>query len=182
MTEAIVAGLFGLAVVLLGQWFLHRRWAAEQDEKRSHEADNILARMAEQNSAVVANALKVAEVHQEDAEKARQLALETARNHTECRAEVAHLAGKVEELRARMTETERTAGQNALATERHRDLKHRALNALTVAEGYVALVQKLVPNCTCHAFDPLEQLTATVKPRVEELLSENLSLAQSEEP
>jgi hypothetical protein len=202
--EAIVVGLLALVGVVVTQWFLHRRWTAEQDTKREEmltrlaterqtEADRqdakrqseqaeILSRMAEQNSAVVNNALKVAEVHQQDADTARRLAVETARNHSECRQEVATLAGKVEELRARITETERTAGQNALATERHRDLKHKALSALTVSEGYVELVKKLVPTCTCSAFASLDPLTSSIRPRTAELLAENTAPLPEETP
>lgn len=195
----IVAALIGLAGGLAAQAFSHRRWTREQDTKRAElletlaqerraeaeeqarqrraEQTETLERMAEQTNSVIDNALKLAEAHQGDAEKARLLALETAQSHTECRAEVAHLAGQVAELRARITETERTSGYEHRIGEQHRDLKHRALNALTVAEGYVALVQKLVPKCTCHAFDALDELTNTIQPQVAGLLAENQRIA-----
>lgn len=190
-----VGAILVFAGLLVTQALMHRRWTREQDSKRQALADklaeerrseaeeqsrerraeqaDLLSRMAEQNSSVVENALKVAEIHKEDAERARLTAVETAQNHAECRQEVAVLSGKVEELHARITENERTYGAYQKATERHREIKHKALNALTVADGYVSLCKKLATGCTCNAFDPIKALTEEIHPRIQELLAEN---------
>lgn len=191
VVATIVAAAIGLVGVLVTQSFLHRRWGREQDakrdqllatsrEERRREQAEVLDRMAEQNNAVVQNAVTLAEVHRVDAEQARLLVLEASTAHTECRHEVAQLAGKVEELRARIIESERTSGYEHRIGEEHRNLKHKALNALTVSEGYVALVQKLVPKCSCHAFDALDELTNSIQPRVAELLAENQRIAATD--
>lgn len=191
MDPQIIVGLLafvGLIATTVGtQALLHQRWAREQDERRDQiietqaqqrrkEQTEILDRMAEQNSAVVANAVKLAEVHQEDAEKARLLAITTAEAHTECRQEVASLSGKVEELRARITENERTAGRESLLSHAHQDLKHKALTALTVSEGLTSIAASRAQQCTCGAFDVIADLTANFRPRIDDLLDENAHL------
>src|SRR3712207_1045759 len=114
MSGELIGAVLVFAGLLLTQYLLQKRWTHEQDEKREElaarlaqdrreEHEALLSRMAEQNAAVVNNALRVAEVHQEDADKAREL-------HAECRQEVAVLAGKVDEMRSRITENERLMG------------------------------------------------------------------------
>lgn len=198
MEAQIIVGLLaflGLILTTAGtQWLLHRRWAEEQDERRDHiietqqeqrrkEQAEILARMAEQNSAVVANAVRLAEVHQEDAEKARLLAITTAEAHSECRQEVAALSGKMEELRARVSENERTSAREAMLSHAHQDVKHQALTALTVSEGLTSLAVSRAQQCTCGAFDVIADLTANFRPRIDDLLDENARLFDpSKEP
>jgi polyhydroxyalkanoate synthesis regulator phasin len=184
MTGEIAAALFAFVGLLLTQALLHRRWTREQDgkreemghrlaEERRKEHDDLLHRMAEQNNAVVENALRIAEVHQQDAERARVLALENAQSHLECRQEVATLAGKIDELRERIAENERTMGEAQRVQEEDRGIKHDALTALTISEGTVDLVKKLVPNCTCHAFAPIEHLVTSFHPRAPGLVEAN---------
>ena len=199
MDVQVVVGLIGFAGVLastvVAQSFLHRRWTREQDARRAEviaanaaerkqeaaeqaqarrdEMREILERMERQNNAVVENAVQLAEVHSEDAEKARLLALEAAQAHTECRQEVSHLSGKVEELRARVVENERISGRELLISQRHQDLKHAALTALSVSEGITDLAVRLAKNCECHAFDPIAALTENYHPKLDELTAMN---------
>lgn len=187
MDADIIVGLLALVGVLAGNAFMHGRWTREQDIKRQDMADrlsrerreeqrDLLDRMAEQHNTVVENAVRLAEVHQEDAEKARLLALDTAAAHAECRQEVAMLSGKVEELRARITENERTMGDQQRVSEDDRNIKHDALTALTISEGTVSLVQKLVPNCTCDAFVSIDHLVTSFHPRASALVDANSRL------
>lgn len=170
----VVAGAVCLLIgTVLTQTLLHRRWTREQEAKRDSAMENLLAGVAEQSSVVVQSALRVAEAHQEDAEKARLLAVETATNHAECRAEVAHLAGKFEEMRARQVENERIMGAQNRLSEADRGIKHDALTALTISEGTVDLVKKLVPKCTCNAFDPIDHLVSSFHPRAPALVRAN---------
>lgn len=195
MDPQTVGAVLAFAGLLLTQALLHQRWSREQDAKREafatkaaeqrkeeareqaevrrQEQREILERMERQNNAVVENAVKLAEAHQEDAEKARLLALENAQAHATCRQEVATLTGKVDELRARIIEFERTSGRESLISQRHQDLKHKTLTALTASEGITGLVVKCASGCTCHAFDPVAALLDTYHPRLDELLEEN---------
>lgn len=176
---ALTGAVLVFAGLLLTQWLLHRRWTEEQDDKRRDEAENLLGRMADQNSSVVENALRVAQVHREDAERARVLALETAQNHAECRAEVAALAGRVEELRQRIAENERTMEEQSRTAEEDRGIKHDALSALTISEGTVHLVRTLVADCTCEAFKPIESLVSSFHPRAPALVEANARIRSS---
>lgn len=198
MPEVIV-GALALVGVLVANWVAHRHWTAEQDRKRDEiiatqqaqrrqeaeeaarerreEQRDILAQMSEQNNVIIENAVALANEHRVDAQAARHLAAETAGAHAECRQEVATLSGKVEELRARMTETERTSGYASLVSEHHQKVKHMALNGLAAAEGYMSLVDQLAGQCECHALDPIRALRDTVKPRLDAVLEENLRIA-----
>lgn len=154
MSGELAGAIIGLAGVVLSlvvtQTLLHRRWSAEQDRKRDEiietqqnqrreeaelqarerreELSEILERIGQQTNTVIENALALANEHRTDADIARGLAAQTATAHAECRQEVATLGGKVEELRARMTETERTAGLASRVSEHHQRIKHKALN------------------------------------------------------
>lgn len=194
----VIVAIIALVGVVLTQWFLHRRWTAEQDAKRTdllasiakqqrdesekqtkerrQEQAEILNRMAEQSSTIIDDALKIAAIHQQDAEGARQLAIENARNHTECRQEVANLAGKVEELRARVIETERTSGREAAVSQWHQDVKHMTITALAASEGTTGLAVSCAKKCTCHAFDPMLDVLEGYTPRLEKIVEENKRL------
>lgn len=191
----LVAAVLAFAGLLYTQTLLHRRWSREQDvkraemlatataerrqeaelaaEERRNEQRLLVERLGEQTNRVIEGALQIADVHRTDAETARVAVAQISEAHSECRQEVAHLAGKVEELRVRMIEGERTSGLAALMAERHQDIKHRALNLLSVSEGYVDLVRQRVDKCTCGAFDPLEELTSGLSSKINELVAEN---------
>ena len=179
--EAIGAVLV-LAGVVLTQYLLHKRWASDQEDKRSAEADDLLRRMADQNSSVVENALRIAAVHREDAERARVLALETAQNHLECRSEVAVLAGRIEELRERIGESERVMSAQAHIAEEDRGIKHDALTALTVSEGTIHLVKMFVADCTCGAFAAIDSLVSDFHPRASDLVEKNRHIRLTQSP
>lgn len=197
---AILLGFVGLLVTQAG---LHRRGMREQDTKRDEmlatlaqeraaeaerlarerreEQRELIDRMAEQSNRVVEGALEVAEVHKSDAETARLLAIENARNHAECRQEVAHLGGKVEELRARVIETERTSGRDSAVSQWHQDVKHMAVTALAASEGITGLAVSCAKKCNCHAFDPMSDLLEGYTPRLEAIVEENKRLFTSGE-
>lgn len=187
MDPQIIVGLIAIAGVLLTQILLHRRWTreqdekrvaviAEQDQKRQDEQAEMFRRMAEQNSAVVADAVTLVEQHRADALAASVLAKENAEAHALCREEVAHVNGMVEELRARIVESERTFGDSQRVSEIHQALKHDALNALTVSEGITSMVVPLTKTCTCHVFDPLTGLLEDFRPQAQQLVAENMRL------
>lgn len=191
----IIAALLALIGVILTQALLHHQWAKSQDQRREEmltkaaedrraeaerqanerrqEQATFLATMADQTNTVVANAVKLAEEHREDAETARLLAIETARQHAECRSEVAALGGKLEELRARVVETERTAGIETLFSEKHRDVKHMTITALAASEGVTTLAVTCAKGCTCGAFEAMSDLLANWKPRLNDVMAEN---------
>lgn len=195
MDPTVVVGVLALVGVLIAQGLLHQRWAQEQDSKRRAEAvaleerqreliaqagrerraeqAEMLDRMGQQTERVVEGALQIAQVHREDADSARQLAITNAAAHNECRQEVAHITGKVEELRARIVENERTTGIASLVSERHQDIKHRALGLLGVAQGFTSMVEQRIARCSCGAFDPLEHLTSGLNDSVLALITEN---------
>lgn len=50
-----------------------------------------------------------------------------------------------------------------------------------MSEGYVGLVQQRVNKCTCGAFDPLEDITAGMHPRIDEILAKNRALVAQED-
>lgn len=196
--ESLLAAAVTVAAVLIAQHFQNRRSAREQDAKREElaarlaaerredeerhgkerrqELADILERMAEQNSSVVANAVRLAEVHQQDAERARLLAIDNATAHAECRQEVAHLAGQVGELKARQAENERTMGDQIRLGEEDRKIKHDAFTALTASEGTLDLVKDFVADCECDAYRPVHRLVTSFHPRAPALLEANLRL------
>ena len=173
MSADVLSAILVFAGLLLTQYLMHRRWTSDQDDKRRNENDDLLNRMAAQNNSVVDNALRVAQIHADDAERARLLAVETANHHAECRAEVASLSGRLEELRERIGENERTMQQQSLMAEEDRGIKHDALTALTVSEGTVHLVKTFVAKCTCQAFEPIQSLVAEFHARAPALVEMN---------
>lgn len=184
LVAIIVGGVITIITTLIAQAFLHRRWAVEQDSKRDEiiaqqanerrqEQQEFLQSMSEQTKSIISNAISLAETHREDAERARLMVIEASNSHIECMKEVSVLKGSMDELRIRLSETERTSGYDHKIAEQHREIKHEALNALAGYEGYVALVRNLLPSCTCEAFKPLEELTNVVQPRMNTLLEKN---------
>lgn len=193
-----IAALLAFAGLLVTQALLHRRWTREQEIKRDEaiskasesrraeaatqakerRAENaeILDRLAEQTNRVVTDALRIAEIHQSDAERARDAAIVTAQAHADCRQEVAMLGGKIEELRGRVVENERTSGREAQVAQRHQDMKHKTFTALTVSEGITTLAVSCAKNCSCSAFAPMTDLLETYQPRLQGLVDENSRL------
>lgn len=185
MTVATIAvGALALVGVLITQYALHRRWAAEQRtlliearkasaNERKEEMTAMLATVGDQNRLMFDDAFQLIEVHRTNADEARATSAADRAAHEECRREVSALAGQMSELRVRVTESERTHGEAERSIEKHRHIKHQALNALAVSEGSMALVKKLVPSCTCNAFEPVQELISAIKPRLEDILAEN---------
>jgi hypothetical protein len=180
----IIVSLFVFAGLVVTQWGLHKRWVTEQKtqreesltkyaEERKTEFATMLSQVGEQSRKVFEDAFNMIEVHRADASAARLQMAEQAVVNAECKQEIAHLTGRVEELRVRLMENERTHTATLEAIERHRLVKHDALNALSVSEGTMVLVQRLLPNCTCGAFAPIAALVERFEPRAAALLDEN---------
>lgn len=181
---AVVGAVLAFAGLLVTQALMHKRWTAEQEALRTEALDQVaeerreadrrlLDQIAEQNRAMTQNALDLVAEHRKDAEELRQERAEANRMHAECRAEVASLAGRLEELRIRVTETERTAGETNRLIELHRDVKHDALNALSVSEGTMGLVKRQVEKCSCDAYGPVRELVTNYEPKADALLKLN---------
>lgn len=103
----------------------------------------------------------------------RELIDESRKREQDCQSQIAALRGQVDELRNRIiTADERFHAEMAA----HRHLKHEALNALTIAEGTLTMAKQQMLNCSCGAFDILQPLLDSWKPRAVLLQEDNLHL------